>query len=1012
MAHPPVVCGACSALEALFWGHSALSVDFLQDCVPNTWLKELGLKTGSKSVSNLHRHQESSSSSRIFIVIKNLHRHQESSSSSRIFIVIKNLHRHQEFNQGGRHPQLKMDYNPTKNSSNQSKINPELSHKKSFHDISESEIEDDEDFIINKTFSISSSTKPLLPITASTSPPTNNINLLKKINKKFRSFKFIVLCSSSLILLFLISFLLSSSKLKHDFISNSFQVDKKIPLNDIFNGKFSVDRHSIDWLKEAGDGVYYEINLDGIILFDLKTNSTQTLVTSDQLVEPNGNSIHPTSFTVSSDLRYILITSDFRKQWRYSGLSNYWIYDNHSKTLTSLTPQIPSNIPAVSLAKWSPTGHSIVYVFHNDIYLIQSPDQVYSPIRLTNTGTPTIFNGICDWVYEEEVFSSSQAIWWSPDSKKIIWLSLDESKVPTYDLTVYNPTPSTYQINPYPHDLKMKYPKPGYSNPIVSVWVFDLEKYQTTGGSVDQSINELKLKDAFEDEDRIVMEVAWVTDHELILREINRIATREKTGYFDFKSISPPDSMSSVLTGKVVMDIDFVKYDGGWAEPGQFITPINPLDTLHDYAPGYLDVRINSAGFRHIAYFSPPDSNQPVFLTDGQWEVGEAGVAAVDLQKQLVYFVAANPSMERHLYSVQLPNKSQLSKLKTQQQSIPTPTALTSGIGYYSVDFSNLAGFYLLSYQGPKIPWQKLVKVDDPEYNHMLADNQFLNQTLSKFDLPTVHHTSIKNSLQQDMNIKEIRPHNMDLSGKTKYPVLFRVYGGPNSQVASAQFTIDWSYFLASKLNYLIVHVDGRGTGFKGREFRVGVRNQLGKLEATDVSFAARYYAGLKYVDQDRIGVWGWSYGGYLTCKIVESYSKDFSMALAVAPVIDWRFYDTVYTERYMSTPQLNPDGYNQSAVRKTEGFGNLSFSLAHGSADDNVHFMNSAQLLDQLTSTHIHGFQFRLFSDSDHSIATRGAHPELFRWMTDFLISRWGHGLLKGSSSYLPGSSEIDYYS
>ncbi|OAV94041.1 hypothetical protein PTTG_06742 [Puccinia triticina 1-1 BBBD Race 1] len=887
--------------------------------------------------------------------------------------------------------------------------------------------EDDEDFIINQTLLFSNKPSPLLPSPASHPLQRNQQNstiharlskILGKRNPSTRSIASICTLAGLAIGLLLWfshppssnSNLQTTSKpFNPKLFNQSPDGRSRISLNDALSGSFHVNRHAISWLDEAGDGVYSEITPAGIILKDLKNNSSKPLIRASELVDPQGRPIYPEAFTVSSDLRYILVSTNSQQQWRHSKLRHYWIYDTLHRTVTSLRPDIPPHQPRISIALWSPTGHSIAYVLDNDIYLLTSPDHVHSPLRITITGTPTIFNGICDWVYEEEVFEASEALWWSPDSNKLVWLSLDESDVPIYELRTYNPTEQVGQTMPYPDKTKMKYPKPGFSNPIVSVHLFDIEAHQRADGNnpVKDAVSQLKLDSEFEDADRIVGELAWVSAHELIIRQTNRIATREKTGYFDLSQLAASRAVSPSTYGKVVMDIDFVKFDGGWAEPGQFIKPII---TGKDFAPGYLDIRINHAGYRHIAYFSPPDSRSPIFLSDGNWEV-DGKISAVDFEKNLVYFVAANPSMERHLYSVKLPTKAELKKLESQSnidlQGVTPVTPITTGVGYYDVSFSQMGGFYLLSYNGPSTPWQKLVKVADPSFETLIEDNSALNKTLSKYALPTVHFTSIKNSIQQDMNIQEIRPYQMDLSGKTKYPVLFKVYGGPNSQTASKRFAIDWSHFLASSMEYLVVYVDGRGTGLKGREFRVGVRNQLGKIEALDVSTAAQYYAGLEYVDPERIGIWGWSFGGYLTCKTVESHSKDFSMALAVAPVTDWRFYDSIYTERYMSTPALNPLGYQNSAVSRMEGFGNLSFSLAHGSADDNVHFLNSASLLDRLTGAHIHGFQFRMFTDSDHSISTRDAYKELFGWMTDFLLRQWGHGLV--SSLHLNQTINID---
>ncbi|KAI8454775.1 dipeptidyl peptidase IV N-terminal region-domain-containing protein [Phakopsora pachyrhizi] len=849
--------------------------------------------------------------------------------------------------------------------------------------------------------------------------PSDSQSTRKPVNTSIISIRLLALISLGLstfgVLLYLVgkpsNYYSSSTSYSDRFrnyqnASSSSHSGKRLISWDDYN-RFQPYTHTIDWLTEAGDGVYSEIALDGILLTDLNSNSKRYLIRTKDLIDNEGNRVSPSKFTVSSDLRYVMIPNTIKKQWRYSSFGIYWIFDTEQKTVTSLHSQRSNSDPQISIAQWSPTGHSIAYVFRNDIYLITNPQRSSDPLRLTKTGTSTIFNGVCDWVYEEEVFSDSTALWWSPDSRKIVWLSSDESEVRDYQLTVYNPSTTAGRVTPYKNKKFMKYPKPGYENPIVALRMFDLDGYERSLASgngkkveVDDFIRELKLDGAIEDKERIIMEVAWVSDDELIVREINRIATIEKTGYFRFDN----SAMSNVskdrgheVLGKVVMDLDYTKIDGGWAEPGQFIRPITPVNSKHDFEPGYLDIRIDPQGYRHVAYFSPSDSDRPIFLSSGQWEVDEK-ILAVDLDRRLVYFIGANPSTERHLYSVRLPDREELKGLRNMKgesegRNRNGISKVTDGVGYYSAEFSGLGGFYLLSYSGPDVPWQKLIKVDDHSFDNMIEENVGLKRSLQEFDLPAINYRTVKNSIGQDMNVREILPVDMDFSGRTKYPVLFRVYGGPNSQMASKRFGIDWNDYLSSALSYIIVNIDGRGTGFRGRSFRVGVRNRLGELESLDMSTAAKFYAKLKYVDPDRIGIWGWSYGGYLTCKTAESYSSVFSMALAVAPVTDWRYYDSIYTERYMSTPHLNKIGYERSAVSRIDGFKNLSFSLAHGSADDNVHFLNSAELLDRLTYSKNHDFQFRLFIDSDHSIRTRGAHDELMRWMTDYLILKWGDG-------------------
>ncbi|KAG0144563.1 hypothetical protein CROQUDRAFT_659902 [Cronartium quercuum f. sp. fusiforme G11] len=792
----------------------------------------------------------------------------------------------------------------------------------------------------------------------------------------------------SFITLIGIILLISFNSLNYSDHPHNLTSQNKFKFSDVLSGTYSANTKFISWLREAGDGVYSDITEDGIELTDLNTNSTRLLLKKSDLRTPNGEFIKLDSFTVSSDLRYVMIRSDPIKQWRYSNYANYWVFDTQTKFLTLINSSPSREHTNVSLAQWSPTGHSIAYVYLNDLYILSSPNS--TPLRLTYTGTPTIFNGIADWVYEEEVFEKSSSIWWSPDSKRLAYLSLDETDVKTYDLTIYNPSTIAGYTTPYPNKKPMKYPKPGFSNPIPSLSVFDLSIFDYTKDVV-TSTKTLVLEKPFNNLDRIVSQLAWVSNYEIIVREVNRIASKEKTGYFKFPlQLQSQQIGQTILLGKVVMEIDYTKIDNGWAEPDRSIVPILPASP-NSLSAGYLDVRINDEGFRHISYFSPASSSTPIFLTEGEWEV-EGSIQAIDLKRNLIYFVAAKPSIQRHVYSINLPTK------KTDLLLLEKPKKLTnqSEDASFSVNWSPFGGFYLLNYDGPNVPWQKLIRVDESQgigNGAIVSDNSDLNSTLSQMDLPEIVYRTVRNSVGDEMNVKEMRPAGMDKSGKTKYPVLLKVYGGPSSQVVNMKYSIDWHHFLVSSLQYIIVFVDGRGTGYKGRKYRVSVRNQLGNVEAEDVATAARFYAGLKFVDEARIGVWGWSYGGYLTCKTLESYSSDFSLGIAVAPVTDWRFYDTVYTERYMSTPDLNPIGYDRSAVTNMEGYKNVSFLLAHGSADDNVHFLNSASLLDRLTSAGVEGFEFRMFTDSDHSIYTRGAYKQLHKFLTKFLINRWGVG-------------------
>jgi dipeptidyl aminopeptidase len=253
--------------------------------------------------------------------------------------------------------------------------------------------------------------------------------------------------------------------------------------------------------------------------------------------------------------------------------------------------------------------------------------------------------------------------------------------------------------------------------------------------------------------------------------------------------------------------------------------------------------------------------------------------------------------------------------------------------GYYTASFSTGAGYYLLSYKGPDVPWQKVKKSNDEKFNTDLEDNTPLRTLLNATQIPTRRWSTVEIN-GYECNYMEFLPPGF--SPDQKHPVLFQVYGGPGSQIVDMQFQLGFSAVMSAveRLKYVVVVVDGRGTGFKGRDFRIKVVNQLGKFETEDQIAAGKYWKTLPYVDPKRVAIWGWSYGGFMASKITEADSGVFKAAMAVAPVTDFRFYDSVYTERYMNSPSTNLAGYEHTAVSNMTGFENSDYLLVHGTGD------------------------------------------------------------------------------
>ncbi|KAG9010682.1 hypothetical protein FRB94_010159 [Tulasnella sp. JGI-2019a] len=762
---------------------------------------------------------------------------------------------------------------------------------------------------------------------------------------------------------------------------------KPLTMDSVFDGTFSADRRSLLWVPEAGDGIFSSSDGGNIVLHDLRTNSSRTLVERNKVRNEHGATLYWSSWKLSADMKYLLIATDRKKQWRHSSFSNYYIYDLETETTVALAP--PTSPPVVSYATWSPTGESIAYVSSNDLYIVVSPKTVAEPIRVTSTGNSSLFHGVPDWVYEEEVFEGDFSLWWSPDSKKVAFLTLDETKVDTYTYPVYNRASDSFAVQPYTNFITMKYPKPGYANPLASVHLFELDKYMEANKSANATVPavnvtiELVWDGRQPVEDSVIMEVAWVANASLIVKEVNRSANNGSVILFDLDHTSFVGGK-----GRAVRKLGKTgeQGDDGWIDPAR---TVRAVPTKPGEPASYLDIIPTKDGYNHIALFSPADSTTPHWLTSGEWEVVD-GIKAVDRERGLVYFVSTQTSsIERHIYSVPLP--SSLSVLPIPPKA-PTPLTDNTQPAWFTVNFSPQAGYYSLGYEGPNVPWQKVMSVDNSTFTYPLTNNKHLNATIAQYQAPIISRMTIESD-GYELNAMEIRPNGMDDSGRKKYPVLFRVYGGPNSQMVHTRFEKDWHHYLACSLKYIIVVVDARGTGAKGRKLRNPVSRNLGYFETKDQIEAARIWATKRYVDTKRIGIWGWSYGGFMAAKVLEANAGIHSLAMSVAPVTSWRLYDSIYTERYMGLPKDNPKGYVNASVSTVDGFRDANFLLAHGSGDDNVHFANSAHLLDMLTQEKVRGFSFRMFTDSDHGISRRGAYRELHEWMTSFLLENWGKG-------------------
>jgi dipeptidyl-peptidase-4 len=427
---------------------------------------------------------------------------------------------------------------------------------------------------------------------------------------------------------------------------------------------------------------------------------------------------------------------------------------------------------------------------------------------------------------------------------------MNETGVPTYTVPYY--MASQKIAPPYPRELEIRYPKVSEKNPTVT---FNLLNVGAIHSSVD--VKEIAF-DAFAADDLIIGEVAWVADeHEsVIFRTFNRVQDQEKHVLVDVASGS----------AKIVRERDGTD---GWLDNTLAIQYVGKVGS--GSANYYLDLS-DHTGWSHL-YLYPVQGGPPKALTKGQWEV--TSIAKIDAPRGLVYYFSTERhSTERHLYSISLTSGEK-------KALVDTNTA-----GYWGASFSADGGYYILSYNGPSIPYQKLYSINSTTPLQTINDNAKLKAKLAAYKLPVIKYHTLQHPDGYTLNAKEILP--ADFNPRKKYPVLFDPYGGPGAQQVSKSYNpIAWRHYIASdpELQYIVVTVDNRGTGYKGRAFRSLVTGQLGKLEAADQVWAGKLWGKKPYVDKNHIAMWGWSYGGYLTSKVIETNSGVFSLGLITAPV-------------------------------------------------------------------------------------------------------------------------------
>jgi len=712
-------------------------------------------------------------------------------------------------------------------------------------------------------------------------------------------------------------------------VSNIYAQNKEITLEEIWNGTFRTE--GIESLNSMKNGQRYSV------LNNDRTNNTVSIDIYDYKTSQKVKTFFSTkdfneidkfsTYKFSDDETKVILATEVKRIYRRSKIGNYYVYNTRDNSVQLISEE-PIQEPT-----FSPDGNKVAYVLNNNLYV---KDLVMNSTKqVTYDGKKNkIINGITDWVYEEE-FKFVRAFDWNAKSDRIAYIKFDESEVPEYSMDIYGK-------ELYPEQQMFKYPKAGQANSKVGLYIYDILTNES-----EKVYFEKDYKDFY------IPRIKWTQDSEILSAQfMNRHQNELDLWLFNANGYE-----SAIVLSE--------KSD----------TYVNVADDLTFLEDNSFIWTSEKDGYNHIYHYSRIGNliNQ---VTKGKWDVTKF-YGYDKVSKRIFYQSVENGSINRDVYSIGI---NGIGKKR-----------LTKKDGTHDAHFSSDYGLFIQSFSSTIHPPEyTLVNSGNGKVLKRIKDNKALLNKLSNYNLSEKEFSTIKIN-GNDLNMWLIKP--TSFNSRKQYPLLMYQYSGPGSQkVANTWYSAnDFWYQMLANEGYVIACVDGRGTGFKGADFKKKTTYlNLVKYETEDQIAAAKKLGDLSFIDADRIGIWGWSFGGQMSTNCILKGNNVFKMAIAVAPVTNWRFYDTIYTERYMRTPQENPNGYDNNSPLNYPELLKGDYLLIHGSADDNVHVQNTMRMVEALVQADKQ-FEWAIYPDKNHSIYGGNTRLHLYKKMTNFIHQHLG---------------------
>ncbi|XP_063690639.1 dipeptidyl peptidase 4-like [Bolinopsis microptera] len=733
---------------------------------------------------------------------------------------------------------------------------------------------------------------------------------------------------------------------------------KYLQWEDVFNLTLSPKYAGIHWAKSGHDA--YEATEDGFWSINVKTG--EKLKKYFDIRELFGM-----DFEVSPDEQYAILYQITKAKYRHSFYANYWLIDLNNESVNGSRPNVtvdPTGTNNVQYCGFTKTGHTVVIVAEFDVYSKTDPmatgDGAYT--RHTSDGEDNvIFNGVPDWVYEEEVVASYYSNYPSPDSRFIAFSKTNAKGVQHVRFPIYGK-------EDYATILDYEYPKAGYKNPTIQTYMADL---QDPEGDMEAYLIPTP-QEVLDWGEHYLYTVSWANENTVVCEWWNRLQT--KISFYQCNAARADTSCTKIF-GEDSHEEGWLDW---WKTPHWYFDGLNSFATLLPSNQGI------EGNFKHVCLFTKEEDGtwSRKFLTSGLFDVLSVyGTINTAEKKYLFYYASYGGQMYRHVFQLNIVTAES------------TCLSCDGYCGYGGASFSADMTMYRLSCAGPVTPYVQLKEVDSPWIN-VLESNYDVEMMLRTFSLPKREYMTERIG-GFDINVQRISPPDFDENSTKRYPVLVYVYGGPDSGNVRDYFPYgdqrkDFHNYLANgdpdKPSFLVYHVDVRGTIGRGDDFRFPLYRKFGVTEVEDTLDFLERISQYHYVDDARMAIWGWSYGGFLSSKVAGSGRKVVQAAIAVAPVSSFRFYDTIYTERYMGLPATNKVYDEGDCLHEAANFTGTNYLLIHGTADDNVHYTNAARLAFELVENDI---QFRMHAYTDRAHSLKGLHTRrhMYTMMRDWLF-------------------------